>query len=68
MAKALLGYVYADQRTPVVLVTENARLRRRVADLEEFVMRLTAENDRLAADLAESTAGGERSREELQPA
>lgn len=52
MAKALLGYVHSDLRTPAVLVSENARLRRRVADLEELLVRLTADHDRLLAERA----------------
>lgn len=68
MAKALLGHVYADQRTPAALATENARLRRRVADLEDLVVRLTAENDRLAVQAAEAADDVPRQREELQPA
>lgn len=68
MAKALLGHIYADQRTPAALASENARLRRRVADLEDLVVRLTAENDRLGVELGESLADVERQREELQPA
>jgi hypothetical protein len=47
MAKALLGYVGGDTR----LLNDNARLRRRVADLEAMVLRLQAENDALAARL-----------------
>jgi hypothetical protein len=49
MAKALLGYVGGDIR----LVEDNARLRRRVADLEAVVLRLQAENDALAARVHE---------------
>ncbi len=68
MAKALLGHIYADQRTPAALASENARLRRRVSDLEALLVRLTAENDRLAAEVAESLAVVQQQREELQPA
>lgn len=49
MAKALLGHVNSDVRTTAVLTVENRRLRRRVADLEALVLRLQADNDRLAA-------------------
>ncbi len=45
MAKALIGYVGADAR----LLSDNQRLRRRIADLEAIVLRLQAENDALAA-------------------
>lgn len=48
MAKALYGHVSSapDRR----LLDEVTRLRTRVRDLEVEVMRLRAENDRLAAD------------------
>ena len=49
MAKALLGHVNSDVRTTAVLTVENRRLRRRVEDLEALVLRLQADNDRLAA-------------------
>jgi hypothetical protein len=49
MAKALLGYVGGDSR----LHDENQRLRRRVADLQNVVLRLQAENDALVAQLHE---------------
>jgi hypothetical protein len=50
MAKALYGHVGSapDQR----LLDEVSRLRTRVRDLEIEVMRLRAENDRLAADVS----------------
>ena len=48
MAKALMGHVNHDVRT-APLAVENSRLRRRVGDLEALVLRLQAENDRLAA-------------------
>ncbi|UFN45754.1 hypothetical protein [Nocardioides okcheonensis] len=63
MAKALLGHVNHDARTPSVLAVENSRLRRRVADLESLVLRLQADNDRLAAAVRET-----RVAEDLQPA
>lgn len=65
MAKALLGHV-ASGRVPAHYVSENARLRARVSDLELLVARLQDENARLssmhAADLdvelaAELSAG-----------
>lgn len=49
MAKALLGHLNSDARTTSVLAVENSRLRRRVDDLEALVLRLQADNDRLAA-------------------
>ena len=54
MAKALMGHVNSDVRTTAVLAVENQRLRRRVEDLEALVLRLQAENDRLARPLATS--------------
>ncbi len=63
MAKALLGHVNSDVRTSAVLAAENRRLRRRVDELEALVLRLQADNDRLAA-----AARGERTVEDLQPA
>jgi hypothetical protein len=50
MAKALIGFVGGP--TPEEL-RETARLRRRVADLEDVVLRLKAENDGLLAALGE---------------
>ncbi len=67
MAKALLGHVNSDVRTTAVLTVENRRLRRRVADLEALVLRLQADNDRLAAaerDASEAV----RVAQSLQPA
>ena len=64
MAKALLGHVNSDVRTTSVLAVENHRLRRRVADLEALVLRLQADNDRLAAAAREA----ELTVEDLQPA
>jgi hypothetical protein len=63
MAKALMGHVNNDVRTASVLAVENSRLRRRVGDLESLVLRLQAENDRLAA-----AARDELKVEDLQPA
>ena len=50
MAKALVGYMNTtDPRVVAHLVSENRRLRQRVADLEAQLLRLQAENDALAA-------------------
>lgn len=49
MAKALLGHLNSDARTTTALAVENRRLRRRIDDLEALVLRLQADNDRLAA-------------------
>lgn len=48
MAKALIGHVTTDLPTRA-LALENRRLRTRVEDLESLVLRLQADNDRLAA-------------------
>lgn len=52
MAKALIGYLNSDLRTPARIAAENHRLRSRVGELETLVLRLQAENDRLAAQQA----------------
>lgn len=50
MAKALPGFATgADPRALTRLMSENRRLRQRVADLEAVVVRLQVENDALAA-------------------
>ena len=49
MAKALIGYMSSDLRTPARLVAENTRLRARVGELESLVLRLSEENDKLTA-------------------
>jgi hypothetical protein len=55
MAKALLGYsIGTDPRAANRLAGENRVLRRRVADLEDIVLRLQKENDALAAVASES--------------
>ena len=55
MAKALLGYMSgSDPRVAAQLTAENRRLRQRVEDLEAHVMRLQAENDKLAAAVHDS--------------
>jgi hypothetical protein len=48
MAKALIGHMSGDLRDPRD-VADNARLRKRVAELESLVLRLSEENDRLVA-------------------
>ena len=63
MAKALLGHVHSDARTTSVLAVENRRLRRRVEDLEALVLRLQADNDRLAAAVRDDRLAVE----DLQP-
>lgn len=47
MAKALIGHLDTSVRGGARLTSENARLRRRVAELEALVLRLQQENDRL---------------------
>jgi hypothetical protein len=55
MAKALVGYMNTtDPRVVAHLVSENRRLRQRVADLEAHVLRVQAENDALAASVSEA--------------
>jgi cell division protein FtsB len=50
MAKALLGYMSStDPRVVAQLTAETRRLKQRVSDLEAHILRLQAENDRLAA-------------------
>lgn len=48
MAKALMGHVNGDLRDPRTSA-DNARLRTRVRELEDLVLRLSEENDRLVA-------------------
>lgn len=67
MAKALIGYMNSDLRTPARLVAENRRLRERVVELEELVLRLREENDTLTASQAAALLGSE-SIQEMQPA
>jgi len=68
MAKALIGYLTSDLQDPR-LSADNARLRTRVRELEELVVRLSEENDRLlvaqAADLLDLETA---SLQEMQPA
>lgn len=68
MAKALIGYLNSDLRTSA-LTAENARLRARVGELEALVLRLSEENDKLAAAQAAALLDLETSRlQEMQPA
>ena len=72
MAKALIGYMNSDLRTPARLVAENDRLRARVRELEALVLRLSEEHDRLAAAHAalldlESASMQEDMQQEMQP-
>ncbi|WP_121252257.1 hypothetical protein [Nocardioides ferulae] len=72
MAKALIGYLSSDLRTPAHLTAENARLRARVRELEGLALRLSEENDRLAAQAARvldlEAAAIPASLQEMQPA
>ena len=68
MAKALLGHVNSDVRTTAVLAVENRRMRRRVEDLEALVLRLQAENDRLAAAARDTAREASRPADDLLPA
>ena len=65
MAKALIGYMNSDLRTPHHLIAENARLRARVQELEQLVLSLKSENDALVTSHAELL---ESSIQEMQPA
>lgn len=51
MAKALMGHLSSDLRDPRI-GADNARLRKRVAELESLVLRLSEENDSLVARAA----------------
>ena len=68
MAKALIGYMNSDLRTPARLVAENDRLRTRVGELETLVRRLSEENDKLAAAQAALLDLESASMKEMQPA
>jgi hypothetical protein len=68
MAKALIGYMNSDLRTPARLVAENDRLRTRVGELETLVRRLSEENDKLAAAQAALLDLESASMQEMQPA
>ncbi|GEP33168.1 hypothetical protein NSZ01_09360 [Nocardioides szechwanensis] len=68
MAKALIGYLNSDLRDPR-LAAENSRLRARVGELEDLVLRLTEENDRLVASRAAALIDLETANlQEMQPA
>jgi hypothetical protein len=68
MAKALIGYLNSDLRDPR-LAAENARLRTRVGELEDLVLRVTEENDRLVASRAAALIDLESAAlQEMQPA
>ena len=58
MAKALIGYMHSDPRTPARLVSENARLRARVSELEALTLRLAQENDALRGRIGRRGARG----------
>ena len=64
MAKALIGYMHSDLRTPHHLTAENARLRARVQELEQLVLNLKTENDSLVQAHADQL---ESSIKEMQP-
>lgn len=64
MAKALIGYLPSDARTPHHLTAENARLRARVRELEDLVTSLKAENDAL---VSAHTSLLENTMQEMQP-
>ena len=66
MAKALIGHLNSDLRDPRQ-AAENARLRRRVAELESLVLRLSEENDTLVAARAAEILDGSQLHE-MQPA
>ena len=68
MAKALIGYMNSDLRTPARLVAENDRLRARVGELEALVLRLSDENDKLVAQAAQHVDIEAASMQEMQPA
>ncbi|MFT4263354.1 MAG: hypothetical protein QM572_08235 [Nocardioides sp.] len=68
MAKALMGHLPTDLRNPHHLVTDNAKLRARVAELTELVGSLKTENDTLVARVAELVEASLTETAELQPA
>ena len=67
MAKALIGYMNSDLRDPRT-TAENARLRARVAELESLILRLSEENDKLAAAQASDFLETAPTLQEMQPA
>ena len=62
MAKALIGHLAGDPHVAVSLATDNRRLRQRVNELENLVLRLQAEHDQLEARLP-----GARTADALDP-
>ena len=68
MAKALIGHLDSDLRGSVALLHENRHLRTRVADLESLVLRLQAENDRLAAEVRATSDDLAAELDQMQPA
>lgn len=66
MAKALIGYLDSDLRTRSPLAADNARLRARVSELENLVLRLSEDNDRLVAARADDLLAA--SLQQMQPA
>lgn len=51
MAKALLGYSVTGDARAMELALQNRRLRERITDLEELIVRLSRDNDELSAQL-----------------
>lgn len=51
MAKALLGYSVTGDARAAELALQNRRLRERVADLENLIVRLSRENDELSEQM-----------------
>lgn len=68
MAKALMGHLALDPRGSASVLADNRRLRTRVADLEALVARLQADNDRLAAEMRETSVDLSAELDEMQPA
>lgn len=67
MAKALIGHLSNNLRDPRV-ASDNARLRKRVAELETLVLRLSEENDSLVARAAaQLDASSLHEMQEMQP-
>ena len=67
MAKALIGYMNSDLRTPARLAAENRRLRERVVELEALVLRLREENDTITDSQAPALLTSD-TMQEMQPA
>lgn len=68
MAKALIGYMNSDPRMSARISAENTRLRQRVAELDALVLRLSQENDALAAAHAATLDLESQAMQEMQPA